>query len=124
MQSFQVFRRINRLLNEFQDPVPIGKWSGTRDATEYGPICAQYDYISQVRSTNEDCLHLNVYVNSVADQNARKAVMVWIHGGGFYFGSANDTCYGPDYLVTKDIVLVTVNYRLGILGKNICNLQI
>lgn len=43
--------------------------------------------------------------------------MVWIHGGGYTFGSAETMYYGPEFLLTKDIVLVTVNYRLGIFGK-------
>ena len=44
--------------------------------------------------------------------------MVWIHGGGFLFGSGNDDFYGPEYLMRKDIVLVTFNYRLGVFGKS------
>jgi hypothetical protein len=46
-----------------------------------------------------------------------KAVMVWIHGGGFYMGSGNTQINGPDYLMAGDVVLVTFNYRLGALGK-------
>jgi len=42
--------------------------------------------------------------------------MVWIHGGGFSMGSGDATFYGPDYIVQKDVVLVTLNYRLGVLG--------
>lgn len=45
-----------------------------------------------------------------------KAVMFWIHGGGFYLGSGNAEVYGPDYLVAEDVLLVTINYRLGALG--------
>lgn len=44
-------------------------------------------------------------------------VMVYIHGGGFTFGSGDDDTYGPDYLVERDVVLVTVNYRVGIFGE-------
>ena len=43
--------------------------------------------------------------------------MVWIHGGAFVFGSGSSEIYGPEYLIERDIVLVTVNYRLGALGK-------
>lgn len=100
--------------------MPIAKWDGIKDANKYGPICTQYDSLAGIHSDSEDCLHLNVYTESVASSNSRKAVMVWIHGGGFYFGSANDTFYGPDYLIKKDIVLVTVNYRLGVLGNPCC----
>lgn len=47
--------------------------------------------------------------------------MVWIHGGAFTTGSNKSDLYGPDYLMTQDIVLVTINYRLGILGKSKCS---
>lgn len=43
--------------------------------------------------------------------------MVWIHGGGFSFGSGNTDLHGPDYLMEQDIVLVTLNYRVGAFGK-------
>lgn len=43
--------------------------------------------------------------------------MLWIHGGGFFSGSGNSEMYGPEYLVANDVVLVTINYRLGVLGK-------
>lgn len=46
-----------------------------------------------------------------------KPVMFWIHGGGFTMGSSNTDIYGPEYLITGDIVLVSLNYRLGIFGK-------
>lgn len=42
--------------------------------------------------------------------------MFWIHGGGFYCGSSNTDVHGPDYLITEDVVLVTTNYRVGLLG--------
>jgi carboxylesterase type B len=47
--------------------------------------------------------------------------MVWFHGGGFGFGSGNTDFYGPDFLLEGDVVLVTVNYRLGPLGKSECS---
>lgn len=43
--------------------------------------------------------------------------MVWIHGGGFKFGDSSEMIYGPDYLLSKDIVYVSMNYRLGVLGE-------
>lgn len=64
---------------------------------------------------NEDCLYLNVYTPSIEPQ-MKRAVMVWVHGGGFLFGSGNDDVYGPDHIVRKDVVLVTLNYRLGVFG--------
>jgi carboxylesterase type B len=47
-----------------------------------------------------------------------KAVMVWIHGGCYKGGSASSIVYGPDHILTEDVVLVTINYRLGLLGTN------
>lgn len=47
-----------------------------------------------------------------------KAVMVWIHGGGFQMGSGNAEVYGPDFFLNDDVVLVTLNYRLGVLGTS------
>jgi acetyl esterase/lipase len=52
------------------------------------------------------------------DRNGYKAVMVWFHGGGFGFGSGNTDLFGSDYLMEGDVVFVSVNYRLGPLGKS------
>lgn len=43
--------------------------------------------------------------------------MIWIHGGGFKFGDGSEVIYGPDFLLSKDIVYVSMNYRLGVLGR-------
>ena len=67
---------------------------------------------------NEDCLYLNVYTKCIeTSSDKQNAVMVWIHGGGFVHGSGDCDLYGPDYLISKDIVLVTINYRLGVFGE-------
>lgn len=47
-----------------------------------------------------------------------KAVMVWIHGGCYKGGSASSIMYGPDHILTEEVVLVTINYRLGLLGTD------
>lgn len=75
---------------------------------------------------DEDCLYLNVYSQVqtilVTDDFAnikppkKRSVMVWIHGGGYYLGAGDALFYGPDHIVQKDVVLVTLNYRLGIFG--------
>ena len=66
---------------------------------------------------NEDCLHLNVYVPEIQNNDEPEIdllpVMVWFHGGGFTSGESNEALWGPGYLLDKDVVLVTVNYRLG-----------
>ena len=64
---------------------------------------------------NEDCLYLNVYSPDIMP-TAPVPVMVFIHGGGFKSDSGNDENYGPDFLVTHGVVLVTLNYRLEALG--------
>lgn len=64
---------------------------------------------------DEDCLYLNVYTTKI-EPSKKRTVMVWIHGGAFYLGSGHADFYGPDYIVQKDVVLVTLNYRLGVLG--------
>lgn len=92
-----------------------GNWSGIKEAAEYGNVCLQYD--GSLRTGSEDCLYLNVFVKSVDDITSLKPVMVFIHGGGCLTGSGDDLLYGPDYLMRKDIVLVTFNYRLGVFGK-------
>lgn len=63
---------------------------------------------------DENCLFLNVYTPNL--DGAFLPVMVFIHGGGFKFGSGNTSLYGADYLVEKDVVVVTINYRCGPLG--------
>lgn len=64
---------------------------------------------------SEDCLTLNVYTPSPL-AHPRRPVMVWIHGGGFVAGSGKTDLYGPDYLISEDVVVVTINYRLGVFG--------
>ncbi|KAG8034161.1 hypothetical protein G9C98_001245 [Cotesia typhae] len=96
----------------FKDPEATESWSGIREAKTYASKCAQVDILTLKALGTEDCLYLNVFTPNL---NC-KPVMVWIHGGGFYSGAGDDDFFGPDYLIEKDIVLVTINYRLGILG--------
>lgn len=74
------------------------------------------DLLTKLISTgNENCLFLNVYTKSL-EPDSKLPVMVFIHGGGFMFGDGNAVSYGPHYLVQHDVVLVTINYRLEVLG--------
>ncbi|PNF42094.1 hypothetical protein B7P43_G10291 [Cryptotermes secundus] len=89
-----------------------------RDALVEGPTCAQLEIFKKEFKGEEDCLYLNVYTPKLpgGSDEFPKAVMVWIHGGGFTMGDGNFWIYGPDYLVAEGVVLVTLNYRLGPLG--------
>ncbi|XP_012215172.1 juvenile hormone esterase-like [Linepithema humile] len=99
----------------FKDPVLPKPWSGSKDASKYGNNAVQMDKFSRQIIGNEDCLYLNVYTTNI-DPEKKQPVMVWVHGGGFYIGSGDATSFGPDYIVKKEVVLVTLNYRLGVLG--------
>lgn len=66
---------------------------------------------------SEDCLYINIYVPDREDENSGPLpVLFWIHGGAFMFGSAND--YGEKYIMNKELIFVTTNYRVGPLGKS------
>ncbi|XP_077279250.1 juvenile hormone esterase-like isoform X2 [Temnothorax americanus] len=99
----------------FKDPVPAEPWSGDRDASKHGNIAVQLNEFTRKIEGDEDCLYLNVYTTKI-ESSKKRTVMVWIHGGAFYTGSGDAFFYGPDYIVQKDVVLVTLNYRLGVLG--------
>ncbi|PNF42151.1 Esterase E4 [Cryptotermes secundus] len=103
----------------FKAPQPADSWEGIRDALTEGSVAPQIDdVVADAYLGEEDCLYLNVYTPKLPSRSgdSLKAVMVWIHGGGFYMGSGNTQINGPDYLVAGDVVLVTFNYRLGALG--------
>lgn len=101
----------------FKPPQPAESWSGTRDATKEGDSCYSKHMITKTYVGSEDCLFLNVYTSELSvSKNALKPVMFWIHGGGYVMGSGDSEFYGPHYLISEDIVLVTINYRLGLLG--------
>lgn len=100
---------------KWQDPEPAEAWIGIREATNFSSSCTQFDILVNQIVGSEDCLYLNVYTKSI-QPNLRRPVMVWIHGGAFVFGDGSDLIYGPDYFLRKDIVFVTINYRLAVLG--------
>ncbi|XP_011690277.1 PREDICTED: esterase E4-like, partial [Wasmannia auropunctata] len=99
----------------FKDPVPAEPWSGNRDASKHGNVSVQMNLFTREIEGDEDCLYLNVYTTKI-EPSKKRAVMVYLHGGGFYLGSGDALFYGPDYIVRKDVVLITLNYRLGVLG--------
>ena len=99
---------------------PALKWKGTRAATEFGAHCAQGhvfdDMIFQDSGPSEDCLFLNVYTPANAKANSKLPVMFWIHGGGYTGGASSEPRHNGDFLPLKGVVLVTINYRLGVFG--------
>jgi para-nitrobenzyl esterase len=101
-------------------PEPPAKWKGTRSATEFGAHCAQGrvfdDMIFQDSGPSENCLFLNVYTPANAKGNSKLPVMFWIHGGGYSGGGSSEPRHNGDFLPQKGVVLVTINYRLGVFG--------
>jgi para-nitrobenzyl esterase len=102
-------------------PVPHDPWTMPRDGSTFGSRCPQATSpFGQTTNNSEDCLFLNVYVPHrktvpAHDLTRKRPVMVWIHGGAFQVGESDD--YDPTKLVTTgDVVVVTLNYRLGTLG--------
>jgi para-nitrobenzyl esterase len=97
-------------------PQPAASWRGPRDASEFANHCPQSASPFGVASTTEDCLYLNVYTPMAAPRGGPhlRPVMVYIHGGAFLTGESDD--YGPRRLLGSNVVVVTINYRLGALG--------
>ncbi|XP_067659462.1 cocaine esterase-like [Haliotis asinina] len=100
----------------FRKPQPHPGVSDIFNASSYGLACLQpSSAVSFSPPMSEDCLTLNVFLPNTTDVSSKVPVMVWIHGGGFVYGSASS--YEPWQLVTKgDVIVVTIQYRLGILG--------
>lgn len=96
---------------------PVG-WLGVRDATEFGPRCwapALRGPAQMGGPAGEDCLTLNVWTSAHASDD-RRPVMVWFHGGGFQFGASGEPQTDGIHFAANGVVLVSVNYRLGIFG--------
>jgi len=88
-------------------------WSGTRDAGKFGPRCPQPPSSDPLNVESEDCLYLNVWTPTDAK---KLPVMVWIHGGGNVNGSGSEWVYDGQQLASRGVVLVSINYRLGVFG--------
>ena len=105
----------------WRPPQPPASWQGVRQATKYGPACPQLPspWLPEMlgrkqMSTDEACLYLNVWTPNL-ERRAKLPVMVWVHGGGNIEGSQEWPPLGPT-LAKHGVVVVTINYRLGILG--------
>jgi para-nitrobenzyl esterase len=99
-------------------PQTVAAWEGVRLADRFAPICPQhgaYPPESAPEPASEDCLYLNVWAPPAArDQSL--PVMVWIYGGALENGSASTPLYWGEQLARRGVILVTFNYRLGVLG--------
>lgn len=102
-------------------PEPVAPWSGVRPAQRFATTAPQNPMeipllnSPQPEPQDEDCLYLNIWTPGLDD--ARRPVMVWIHGGAFTSGSGSSLVYNGRTLSTRgDVVIVTINYRLGVLG--------
>lgn len=102
-------------------PKAPAPWTGVRSATKFSPVCYQTPYpkasiyYQDPEPMSEDCLYLNVWTAAKSNHDKRP-VMVWIHGGGLTRGSGSVPFYDGEALAKKGVVLVTINYRLGIFG--------
>ncbi len=104
----------------WQAPQPAAHWDGVRRADQFGAICMQPAFRGANPAANppkmsEDCLFLNVWTTSTS-ASERRPVMVWIHPGGYQTGSGSTPGYDGEALAKKGVVLVTINYRLGVFG--------
>lgn len=128
--EIQVFRGIPYAAPPVGDlrwkpPQPVDNWQGTYRAEEFSPACMQIpppegsfyqvEFFPEPEPLSEDCLYLNIWTKSHS-QNEQKPIMVWIHGGGFSQGSGSMPTFDGTAFARKGVVLVTLNYRLGIFG--------
>nr|UTQ10528.1 juvenile hormone esterase [Antheraea pernyi] len=121
----------------FKELQPLEPQEYYIDATEEGPVCPQtdvlYGRIMRPKGFSEACIHANIHVplealprqppNELDDrywsgssQTLGLPILVFIHGGGFAFGSGDADLHGPEYLVSRKIIVITFNYRLNVLG--------
>jgi para-nitrobenzyl esterase len=103
-------------------PCPLTPWRGVRPAFEFSPVAPQIlpppsvlDVLNVAEPQDEDCLYLNVWTPGLDED--RRPVLVWIHGGAFNLGSGSQPFYDGRPLAARgNVVVVTINYRLGMLG--------
>jgi para-nitrobenzyl esterase len=100
-------------------PQPVGSWTNVRRADRFGPRCMQRnvfpDMVFRSNGTAEDCLYLNVWTPARTERE-RLPVLVYFYGGGFWAGDGSEPRYDGASMAARGIVVLTVNYRLGVFG--------
>jgi para-nitrobenzyl esterase len=109
----------------WKSPEPVQNWKGIKQCTAFSasPVqnkplpfyCWSEEFIAQPEPISEDCLYLNVWTSPKSTEK-KKAVFVWIYGGGLSSGSANCAIYDGGEMAKKDVVFVSINYRVGVFG--------
>jgi carboxylesterase type B len=94
-------------------PQPPVAWKGVRKADQFGNTCAQL--ARNVAAGSEDCLYVNVWTGA-SSAREKRPVFVWIHGGRFIFGAGSQPLFDGEGLARKGLVVVTLNYRIGVFG--------
>jgi para-nitrobenzyl esterase len=104
----------------WREPQPVTAWRGVRDATRFGPQCMQLpvfsDMVFRSNGMSEDCLYLNVWTPAKRGAARRLPVLVYFYGGGFVGGDGSELRYDGESMARHGIVVVTLNYRLGVFG--------
>lgn len=100
-------------------PQPVPEWRGVRPATAFAPRCMQQplfaDMMFRSPAPSEDCLYLNVWAPAAA-RRAKLPVLLYVHGGGFVAGDGSEKRYDGAALAARGVIVVTLNYRLGVFG--------
>ncbi|XP_036329480.1 esterase B1-like [Rhagoletis pomonella] len=99
----------------FKAPLAGTPWQGVLDCTQKAKKPLQKNPRTNEIEGDEDCLYLNIYAKKLASDKPLP-VMVFLYGGGFERGDPTRDLHGPDYFMMKDVILVTIAYRLGPLG--------
>lgn len=111
----------------FRRPQEHTPWEGTLDCTRFSPRCPQADltamdfyskefYDTMVPPEDEDCLYLNIWTPADAAPDAKLPVLFWIHGGAFMHGCGTEKEFDGEGFAKKDVILVTINYRVNVFG--------
>lgn len=104
----------------WREPQPVAPWRGVRAATAFAPRCMQQPLYSDMMfrspGTSEDCLYLNVWTPAKPAVRGKLPVLLYVYGGGFMAGDSSEKRYDGAALARRGIVVVTMNYRLGVFG--------